>query len=81
MQSARMRTTVDIPDSLFRETKVLAATRGITMRQFIIEAIEQAKNPPSAKESTGKVRKFPSFHLRSRRQLDLRGFNFDDLLG
>jgi len=51
------------------------------MRQFIIEAIEQAKNPPSAKESTGKVRKFPSFHLRSRRQLDLRGFNFDDLLG
>jgi uncharacterized protein YoaH (UPF0181 family) len=51
------------------------------MRQFIIEAIEQAKNPLSAGESTGKARKFPSFHLRSRRQLDLRGFNFDDLLG
>jgi hypothetical protein len=61
--------------------KLRAAARGITMRQFLIEAIEQPKNPPSAKESTGKVRKFPSFHLRSRRQMDLRGFNFDGLLG
>ena len=76
-----MRTTVDIPDPLFRETKVLAARRGITMRQFIVEAIEQARNPPPVKESRGKGRKFPSFHLRNRRPLDLRGFNFDDLLG
>ena len=76
-----MRTTVDIPDSLFRETKILAATRGITIRQFIIAAIEQAKNIPPVNESTGKARKFPSFHLRSRRQLDLRGFDFDDRLG
>jgi hypothetical protein len=76
-----MRTTVDIPDTLFRETKRLAATRSITIRQFIIEAIEQAKNPQAVKESPGKVRKFPSFHLRSRRQLDPGGFDFDDLLG
>jgi hypothetical protein len=76
-----MRTTVDIPDSLFRETKVLAAMRGITIRQFIIDAIEQARTPPPVKGSPGKVRKFPSFHLRSRRKLDLRGFDFDDLLG
>jgi hypothetical protein len=76
-----MRTTVDIPDSLFRETKILAATRGITIRQFIIDAIEQARNPPQVKGAPGKARKFPSIHLRSRRQLDLHGFDFDDLLG
>jgi hypothetical protein len=76
-----MRTTVDLPDSLFRETKILAATRGITIRQFIIDAIEQARNPQPVRRTPGKARKFPSFHLRSRRQLDLRGFDFDDLLG
>jgi len=76
-----MRTIVDIPDSLFRETKILAATRGITVQQFIVEAIEQARNPPPVKGSPRKARKLPSFHLRSRRQLDLRGFDFDDLLG
>ena len=38
-----MRTTIDLPDSVFRETKALAAMRGITMKQFILEAIEQAK--------------------------------------
>ena len=76
-----MRTTVDIPDPLFRETKALAAMRGITIRQFIIEAIERAKVSQPVKESQGKVRRFPSFHLRSRRPLDLGGFDFGDLLG
>jgi hypothetical protein len=74
-----MRTTLDLPDSVFRETKALAAMRGITMKQFIIEAIEQAKKKPPAPQPE-KVRKFPSFHLRSRRTLSLRNFDFDDLL-
>jgi hypothetical protein len=75
-----MRTTVDLPDSVFRETKALAAMRGITMKQFILEAIEQAKNVPPPAPKPGKLRKFPSFHLRSGRKLSLRNFDFDDLL-
>jgi hypothetical protein len=75
-----MRTTIDIPDPIFRETKALAAMRGITMKQFILDAIEQAKTstPPPPQSKT--PRKFPSFHLRSRRVLSLRNFDFDDLL-
>jgi hypothetical protein len=74
-----MRTTIDLPDSVFRETKALAAMRGITMKQFILEAIEQAKKSPMPTQSK-RARKFPSFHLRSRRPLNLDDFNFDDLL-
>jgi hypothetical protein len=74
-----MRTTIDLPDAVFRETKALAAMRGITMKQFILEAIEQAKKAPAPSQPRS-ARKFPSFHLRSRRKLSLEGFNFDDLL-
>lgn len=79
-----MRTTIEIPDSLFRQTKSRAALQGVTMKQFIIAAIEQAderfQKQPSQETSKPAVRKFPAFHLRSRGKLDLSGFNFDDLL-
>ncbi len=75
-----MRTTIDLPDAVFRETKALAATRGITLKQFILEAIEQAKAAPVAQPEK-KARKFPSFHLRSRRTFSLDGVDLDDFLG
>ena len=75
-----MRTTLDLPDSVFRETKALAALRGITMKQFIIQAIEQAKQGPSAQPRREGSREFPSFHVRSGRTLSLRDVNLDDLL-
>ncbi len=82
-----MRTTIDIPDPVFRETKALAAMRGITLKQLILEAIEQAKNGPvqaaqlrAHPQEQSEAPKFPSFHLRSRRPLNLSNFDFDDLL-
>lgn len=41
-----MRTTVDIPDSLSRRVKRAAAERGTTMRELIIDALEQNLEPP-----------------------------------
>ena len=35
-----MRTTVDLPDSLFRQMKAHAALRGISIKNFITTAIE-----------------------------------------
>lgn len=78
-----MRTTVDIPDAVFRETKALAAMRGISLKQFILEALERARSeqaantPPAAAPAPPE---FPSFHLRSGRKLSLKDFDFDDLL-
>lgn len=34
-----MRTTIDIPDSLFREVKATAARKGMLLKQFITAAL------------------------------------------
>jgi hypothetical protein len=35
-----MRTTVDIPDPVYREIKVRAATEGTTIREIILEGLD-----------------------------------------
>jgi hypothetical protein len=35
-----MKTTLDIPDFLFRRAKSVAAERGIPLRQFVTEAVQ-----------------------------------------
>ena len=37
-----MRTTVDLPDPLFRQVKSVAASRGLTLKEFIQNALQQA---------------------------------------
>jgi hypothetical protein len=39
---AFMRTTVDLPDPLFRQVKSVAALRGSTLKEFIQDALQQA---------------------------------------
>lgn len=36
-----MKTTLEIPDSVFRRAKAGAAQRGIPLRQFVTEAVEE----------------------------------------
>lgn len=36
-----MKTTVDLPESTFRQAKTLAADRGVTLNQFFTEALEE----------------------------------------
>ena len=35
-----MKTTVDLPDAMFRQAKALAAARGVTLRRFFTEALK-----------------------------------------
>ena len=35
-----MKTTVELPDAAFRQAKALAAGRGITLKQFLTEALD-----------------------------------------
>ena len=75
-----MRTTIDLPDMIYRETKALAALRGVTMKQFLLEAIEQAKHAQPAGGKPAARRQFRPAHLPSGRKLSLKKFDFDDLL-
>lgn len=36
-----MKTTVELPDATFRQAKVLAASQGISMKQFFTEAVQE----------------------------------------
>ena len=36
-----MKTTLEIPDPVFRRAKATAAERGIPLRQFVTEAVEE----------------------------------------
>lgn len=74
-----MRTTIDMPDALYRKTKAIAALRGVKMKDVIIQALEQEVTQP-AKTPQKRV-KLPLIKTWKGPKLDLTGFDFDELLG
>ena len=47
-----MKTTLEIPDAIFRRAKSVAAERGISLREFVTEAL---KDKLSANAKTGEM--------------------------
>lgn len=39
-ESSSMKTTIDLPDPLFRRAKATAAVEGVTLKAFITKAVE-----------------------------------------
>jgi len=76
-----MRTTIDLPDTLFRKAKATAALRGSTMKELVVRAVErEVENRNLNAKREGRRVKLPLLHLKSGRKLDLTNFDFDDLL-
>ena len=77
-----MRTTVDLPDPLFRRAKATAAIRGVSLKDLLITAVERKKRPARKAPPKARNRNAPSrpIHLKHKKVLDLSAFNFDDLL-
>jgi plasmid stability protein len=44
-----MRTTIELPDELLAKAKIRAASRGVSLKQFFIQAIEQTLAPEKPK--------------------------------
>lgn len=75
-----MRTTIDLPDTLFRQTKATAALRGSTMKDVIVRALQrEVGGGRPSKPAVNRV-KLPLMRLKNGRKLDLTNFDFDDLL-
>ena len=51
-----MKTTLEIPDPIFRRAKSVAAQRGIALRAFVTEAVEEKLANASQKEEKPWVR-------------------------
>ena len=51
-----MKTTIELPDNAFQQAKVLAASRGMTLKRFFTNALEEelrrcARARPSSEEA------------------------------
>lgn len=52
-----MKTTIDLPDELFQKAKVLAAQRSTTLKDIMVQALQQWMHTPSeAEEKQRKTR-------------------------
>ena len=79
-----MQTTVDLPDALYRKGVALAASRGATVEQLIVEAVAkavQADLRSSASDPGNGEVKLPLIQSKRPGTLDLSSFDFDELLG
>jgi hypothetical protein len=73
-----MKTTVEIPDDLFKQAKVLAALEGVSMKQLITESLQQrvirqspeAKTEPAWKRAFGAMRSFRKENRRIERMIE-----------
>ena len=72
-----MRTTIDLPDSLFRELKAVAARRGKSLKAVIQTAIEEEIR--RTERRAGRRVKFPMLSSREPGSLDLTNAEIEDL--
>ncbi len=54
-----MRTTVDLPDDIYRAVKVLAAERGTTVRELVLEGLEMVRKKAHARAPGPEERRAP----------------------
>jgi hypothetical protein len=79
-----MRTTVNLPDNLYQQSETLAASRGSTVEELIVEAVAKEVRSSIEPKVPGMDAKrkieLPIIHSRQPGTLNLSDFNFDDLL-
>jgi hypothetical protein len=75
-----MRTTIEIPDDLFRRAKATAALRGSTLKDLVVRALEREFARQQLESKKRGTTKLPVLPWKGKKKLDLTNFNFDDLL-
>lgn len=68
-----MRTTIEIPDIIFREIKVLAVNRGVTLKALVLGAVERELGE-------SRQRRFPLISSKAPGTLTLTNAEIEDLL-
>jgi hypothetical protein len=72
-----VRTTIDLPDPLFRELKAVAAHRGTSLKNLIRGAVEEEIRKNARK--TGRRVKFPLLDSREPGSLKITNAEIEDL--
>ncbi len=63
-----MKTTIEIPDALFRKAKSRAAERGQTLKEFVAEALQEKLTANTSKVHPGEPEWMQGFGKLRRRQ-------------
>jgi len=74
-----MRTSLELPDSLFLELKLAAVNRGVTLKVLIREAVENELHGRSAPVRGYRVQP-PLVPRKGRAKIDLTNAQIEDLL-
>ena len=72
-----MRTTIDLPDPLFKKVKARAAMDGLKLREFIERAVQAALATPAASVPVRKFKPLPLIVGKGKGGPLLRGLNND----
>ena len=71
-----MRTTVDIPDPVYRRLKVKAALDGCTVKEIILRVVNQELEGPTRRIRT----RFPLIRGKESRRLNITNEEIDEIL-
>jgi hypothetical protein len=72
-----MRTTIELPDALFRRAKIAAVERGLTLKALISEGLQRVLEESSARPDTTRLPKLPK---GGRKSYDLSNEEIESLL-
>jgi len=75
-----MRTTIELPDSVYRKGEKVARTQGVTIEEFILRTFERELESEPETASQPKRVVLPLLPSKEPGTLDLKDFNFDHLL-
>ena len=74
-----MRTTVDLPDPMFRRAKALAALRGTSLKEIIQRALERELEHATEKQKQKRV-KLPLIRSKEPGTLNLTNAEIDEIV-
>ena len=75
-----MRKTIELPDSVYRQSERIARQKGYSVEQFVVHALERALEAEPTMPRSSSPLKFPLISSSRPGTLDLTTFDFDDLL-
>jgi hypothetical protein len=75
-----MSTAIEFPEPLFRQGEQIARLQGVTVEEFVIRVLERELSAASGSRSGQTPVKLPLVPSKGPGTLDLKDYDFDDLL-
>lgn len=75
-----MRTTIELPESVYRQSAQIAHLKGFSVEELIVRTLERALETEQSTPRQSQPVTFPLIRSSQPGTLDLTDFDFDDLL-